>query len=63
MGLTALLAVCFFVVAVVIVCWAAFWLVSKLALEPPVQKIITIVIVLVGLAALAYRFAGGIIPR
>lgn len=63
MGLTELLAVCFFVLAVVIVCWAAFWLVSKLALEPPVQKIITIIIVLVGLAALAYRFAGGIIPR
>lgn len=63
MGLTELIAVCFFVLAVLVVCWAAFWLVGKLALEPPVQKIATVIIVLIGLAALAYRFAGGIIPR
>jgi hypothetical protein len=63
MGITEFLSVCLFTLAVVIVAYAAFWLVSKIGLTPPAQKIAVIVIAVVGLAVLALRFAGGVLPK
>lgn len=56
-------SVLFFLLAVGAVCYLAFWLIGHLNLTPPFQKFATVIVVLVGLAALAYKYAGGIIPR
>ena len=65
MGTTELLTILSFVLAVCVVAYAAFWL-RHLGLGPPIQKVATVIVVVIALAVLAvlaFRFAGGVIPR
>jgi len=66
MGLREFLLGLLFCALVVIVALTAFWLVSegskRAALPPIVQRIAVCVIVLAGVVALVWHFAGGYIP-
>lgn len=67
MGLTEFFSVCLFLAAVALAALLCFWLVSEAAkrgtFPPIVVKIAVAVIAAVGLAAVALRYAGGVVPR
>ena len=66
MGLTEFLRVVLFVLAVVVVCLAGFWIISEAAkrgYSPVVVKIAAGVLALIAILVLILRFAGDVVPR